>query len=80
MKELDLKAATKTKKYKSYGGETGKTVENLVAREFVSGKPYTKMGTDVTQFRISSGKLYLSPIIDFYTREILSYDVQMLNK
>lgn len=75
MKELDLKAATKTKKYKSYRGETGKTVENLVAREFVSGKPYTKMGTDVTQFRISSGKLYLSPIIDFYTREILSYDV-----
>ena len=29
----------------------------------------------MTQFITPYGKLYLSPVIDFYTREILSYDI-----
>jgi|GEM_PF-5177716 len=32
-------------------------------------------GTDVTQFKIGEDKLYLSPIIDFHTREIVAYDI-----
>ena len=31
------------------------------------------MGKDVTVFITKYGKLYLSPIIDFHTREVLSY-------
>ncbi|MFA5762964.1 MAG: IS3 family transposase, partial [Bacilli bacterium] len=42
---------------------------------FEATRPYEILGTDVTQFQISVGKLYLSPIIDFYTREILGYDI-----
>ncbi|WP_416389271.1 DDE-type integrase/transposase/recombinase [Mycoplasmopsis arginini] len=31
--------------------------------------------TDVSEFHIPSGKLYLSPIIDAHNREIISYSV-----
>jgi transposase InsO family protein len=37
--------------------------------------PYQKLGIDVTQFRTSCSKLYLSPVIDFHTPEVLAYDL-----
>ena len=33
------------------------------------------MATDVSEFHIASGKLYLSPIIDLHNREIISYSI-----
>ena len=35
---------------------------------------YHKLGTDATQFRTPYGKLYLSLVIDFHTREVLAYE------
>ena len=75
MKENNLKAAVTRKKYKSYRGERGVRVDNLLEQKFISNRPYEKMGTDLSQFTTPYGKLYVSPIIDFNTREILAYDV-----
>ena len=44
-----------------------------IKRDFTTTRPYEKLGTDVAVFITDYGKLYLSPIIDFHTREILSY-------
>lgn len=38
-------------------------------------KPLEKCYTDITEFAIGSGKLYLSPILDGYNSEIIAYDV-----
>lgn len=73
IKKHNLKAATKTKEYKSYRETIGKAVDKLLARVYMNDKLYINMDTDITKFRINSGKLYLPPIINFYTREILSY-------
>ncbi|MDY5994419.1 MAG: hypothetical protein SPJ14_04220 [Succinivibrio sp.] len=35
----------------------------------------TSFATDITEFAIAEGKLYLSPIIDMCTNEIVAYDV-----
>jgi transposase InsO family protein len=75
MKEHHLRASPKAKKYHSYRGEVGVMSPNVVKRKFDVGRPYRVFGTDVTQFSISCGKLYLSPIIDFHTREIVAYDL-----
>lgn len=65
MKEEKLALRTKRKrKYSSYKGEITPAVENLIARDFHADKPNTKWLTDITEFSIKAGKVYLSPIID----------------
>ena len=75
MKKYHLKANSEAKKYCSYRGEVGTKAPNLIKRKWDAGAPYRIFGTDVTQFRIGDEKLYLSPIIDFHTREIVAYDL-----
>ena len=66
---------TKYRKYNSYKGNLGGVVPNIMERNFKTIKPFEKAGTDVTMFRINDKAVYLSPIIDFCTREVLSYEV-----
>ena len=77
MKEHHISAVPKKKKYCSYRGEVGTKAPNIIKRHFDVGEPYKVFGTDVTQFRIGDEKLYLSPIIDFHTREIVAYDISI---
>ena len=44
-------------------------------RNFSTTKCNEKWSTDVSEFHIVSGKLYLSPIIDLHNREIVSYSI-----
>lgn len=73
MKESDLKSKVRVKKYRSYKGQQGKIARNLLKRDFKALKPYQKWVTDVTEFSVSGKKLYLSPILDLYNGEIVSY-------
>ncbi|MEE3399962.1 MAG: IS3 family transposase [Eubacterium sp.] len=67
MNEEDLHViAVKKKKYNSYQGEITPAVENIVARNFHADKPNMKWLTDITEFAIQAGKVYLSPIIDCF--------------
>ena len=90
MKLLALKSVIRIKKYKSYKGEQGKIAPNILERNFRATAPNQKWATDVTEFNVSGNKLYLSPIIDLFNQEIVSYElterpvfnqvVMMLNK
>ena len=75
MNKLDLKARPKQRKYVSYKGTVGRIAPNLLDRDFKTTGPYQKIGTDITMFIMPFGKLYLSPIIDFHTREVLAYNL-----
>ena len=46
--------------------------ENLLEQDFHAGKPFAKLLTDITQVQCRDGKLYISPIMDCYSGEILS--------
>lgn len=63
------------RKYNSYKGDLGGVKENVLNQNFKASKPYEKAGTDITMFRVKEEAVYLSPVIDFYTREILSYEI-----
>lgn len=56
----------KMKKYSSYVGEVSPAVENLVKRNFHAERPNQLWLTDVTEFHIPAGKIYLSPMIDCF--------------
>jgi transposase InsO family protein len=73
MKELCLVCRVRMKKYKSYKGEAGKIAPNLLERDFTAEKPNQKWVTDVTEFSLFGQKLYLSPILDLHSRDIVSY-------
>jgi transposase InsO family protein len=75
MKLLGLKSLIRVKKYKSYKGEQGKIAPNLLQRNFKAEAPNQKWATDITEFNISGKKLYLSPIIDLFNQEIISYEL-----
>jgi transposase InsO family protein len=75
MKALGLKSVIRVKKYKSYKGENGKIAPNILQRNFKAESPNQKWATDITEFNISGTKLYLSPIIDLYNQEIISYEL-----
>ncbi|WP_242635160.1 IS3 family transposase [Alteromonas sp. KUL42] len=76
MNELGLKSKVRPKRYKSYRGEVGKIAENTLNREFTAQKPNQKWVTDVTEFKVGSEKVYLSPMIDLYNQEVISYEVR----
>ncbi len=65
----------KWRKYSSYAGDLGWVKPNHMNRDFTTTAPYQKCGTDITIFPLEDETVYLSPIIDFHTREILSYSL-----
>lgn len=75
MRSLRLKSVIRIKKYRSYKGEHGKIAPNILNRTFKALQPNEKWATDVTEFNVSGKKLYLSPVIDLYNQEIVSYEL-----
>ena len=75
MKELGLTCRIWIRKYNSYRGQIGKTAPNILNRNFKADRPNQKWATDITEFQYDGKKLYLSPIIDLFNGEIISYDL-----
>ena len=75
MKELGLVCRVRMKKYRSYKGKVGKIAPNLLNRNFYAEKPNQKWVTDVTEFSLFGEKLYLSPILDLCSSDLVSYTI-----
>ncbi|WP_139377678.1 IS3 family transposase [Solibacillus isronensis] len=75
MKELGLKCLVRMKKYKSYKGTVGKIAPNILDRNFTAECPNQKWVTDITEFKLFGEKLYLSPVLDLFNGEIISYTI-----
>ena len=75
MNEDKLKCTVRIKKYRSYKGEVGKVAPNLLERDFSTHAPNEKWVTDVTEFSLFDQKLYLSPILDLHSSDIVSYTI-----
>jgi transposase InsO family protein len=75
MQALRLKSVIRRQKYKSYKGEQGKIAPNILNRVFKVDQPKQSWATDVTEFNVLGKKLYLSPVIDLYNQEIITYEL-----
>ncbi len=76
MKQESLVAAVpRRRRYGSYMGEIGPAPENLLQRDFSATAPNQKWLTDISEFQLPEGKVYLSPMIGrlktewFYARD-----------
>jgi putative transposase len=76
MKQERLVAAkAKRRRYGSYLGEISPAPENLLNRDFLAATPNQKWLTDITEFQIPAGKVYLSPMIDCFDGMIVSWSI-----
>lgn len=75
MNVCGIKCMVRLRKYRSYKGEVGRVAPNLLKRNFKANGPNKKWVTDLTEFSLFGKKLYLSPIMDLYNREIISYNI-----
>lgn len=75
MQELGISSLIRVKKYTSYRGNQGKIAANLLKQNFKADRPNLKWATDVTEFKVKDKKLYLSPVIDLFNGEVLSFTI-----
>ncbi len=75
MRKMGIFCHVRMKKYNSYKGEVGRIAPDLLERDFKADKPNQKWVTDITEFALFGIKLYLSPIIDLYNGEVVSYNL-----
>lgn len=76
MKQESLVVAKpKRRRYGSYLGEISPAPENLINRDFHAAAPNEKWLTDITEFQIPAGKVYLSPIIDCFDGLVISWTI-----
>jgi putative transposase len=61
--------------YSSYKGEISPAPENIINRDFHADTPNAKWLTDLTEFHIPAGKVYLSPIIDCFDGMVVSWAI-----
>lgn len=79
MRRMGLRCAIRSRnpwrRYSSYRGETGDRVHNLPERDFDAARPFSRLGTDVTEFKVAGSKAYLAPVYDMASKEIVAWDV-----
>ena len=75
MVAMQLKSLVRPKRYKAFDGAVCETAPNHLQRDFKAEQPNEKWVTDVTEFKVNNRKLYLSPVMDLFNREIVSYEI-----
>jgi putative transposase len=65
----------KKRKYNAYMGEISPPVPNVIERDFHADTPNTKWLTDLTEFGLPTGKVYLSPVIDCFDGMAVSWSI-----
>lgn len=53
----------------------GYVAPNLLERDFSTSAPNQKWMTDVTLFKLFGRRLYLSPVLDLHSQDIVSYTI-----
>ncbi|TYB20942.1 IS3 family transposase [Aggregatibacter actinomycetemcomitans] len=72
MRVLGIRSCVKVKRRKK-AGKPSHVAPNLLQRNFTASKLKEKWVTDVTECRVGTEKLYLSPMMDLANQEIIAF-------
>lgn len=67
--------STQRRRFCSYREELTPAPENIIARDFQASAPNEKWLTDITEFPVPDGKVYLSPMIDCFDGLVVSWSI-----
>lgn len=66
MRVQNLVVGLNKRRYSSYSGEISPPAPNVIEPDFHADVPNSKRLTDLTEFPLHAGKVYLSPVIDCF--------------
>lgn len=72
---LAVAYARRKSRYSSYRGEISDAPENLMNRSLSAPAPNELWLTDITEFAIPGGKVYLSPVLDCFDGALVSWAI-----
>ncbi|WP_278438997.1 IS3 family transposase [Pseudomonas oryzihabitans] len=72
---LSLQCRLRRRRYRPFTGTESCIAPNVLNRSFHAAEPNNRWVTDVTEFRIDQQKLYLSPLMDLFNREIIAFQI-----
>lgn len=72
---MQLKSMARPKRYRAFSGASSETAPNRLERDLRAERLTERWATDMTKFKVENRKLYLSPIMDLYNCEIVSYEI-----
>lgn len=76
MREEELVVIARSRrKYNAYKGQISPAAPNVIERNFHADAPNVKWLSDITDFHIQAGKVYFSPIIDFFDGMVVSWSI-----
>lgn len=75
MRDLGLVCRVRRRRYTSYRGERGAVASNVLNREFTATAPNQKWVTDITEFKVGEQRVYLSPVMDLFERQIIAWSL-----
>lgn len=73
--DLIVTSKRKNKQYISYKGEITPAAPNIIERDFHADAPNKKWLTDISEFTIPAGKIYLSPIVDCFDGMLPAWEI-----
>ncbi|ENC1255233.1 IS3 family transposase, partial [Escherichia coli] len=75
VEEQLVECRNRRRRYSSYCGEIGPAPDNLIARDFKAEQPNQKWLTDITEFQLPAGKVWLSPVVDCFDGKVVSWSL-----
>lgn len=79
MKENNLRCLYRVKRYRRAKSTGGAPAPNVLDRGFSAESPSRKFVTDVTEFNVAGGRLYLSAIMDLFGRSLTAFSMSRSN-
>ncbi|WP_462427354.1 IS3 family transposase [Fusobacterium varium] len=74
MRELGVKSIIRNQSYKGKSW-AGKIVDNILNRDFNSGRPLEKLCMDITEIKMYNFTVYMNAVKDVFNDEIIAYDL-----
>ncbi|WP_145156279.1 IS3 family transposase [Pseudomonas oryzihabitans] len=75
MGEMSLKCTLRRRRYRPFTGPESCVAPNLLERRFTAPQPNQRWATDITEYRVNQNRLYLSPILDLFNKEIVAFEI-----
>lgn len=74
MRELGVKSIIRNQSYKGKSW-AGKIADNILNRDFNSGRPLEKLCMDITEIKMYNFTVYMNAVKDVFNDEIIAYDL-----
>lgn len=76
MRDLDLVCHVRRRRpYLAWQGRSGHVADNVLNRDFTADAPNRKWVTDVTELRVGDQRVYLSPVMDLFDHQVISFTI-----